>query len=138
MRTLALIVVAVALLRGAGAAGLEVGAAADRKWQTGTCTDVGTKRDLRVGAGAADSGGFVRSGSSKGTTPEVATYVFETDDLRIELQELQPIGPESLKVTVGDRVTFAVDKKTAYVRDAKGAERRLLVTKTTTKRKPQS
>jgi len=34
-------------------------------------------------------------------------------------------------------VTFAVDKKTAYVRDAKGAERRLLVTKTTTKRKPQ-
>jgi len=69
----------------------------------------------------------------RGTLPEVATYVIETDTLRIEMQEVQPIGPESLKMSVGDHVVFALDKKTAYVRDAKETEHRLLVTKKITK-----
>jgi len=67
---------------------------------------------------------------------EVATYVIETDTLRIETQEVQPIGPESLKMSVGDHVVFALDTKTAYVRDAKETEHRLLVTKKITKPKP--
>jgi len=111
-------------------------AAAERKWETGTCTDVGTKRDARVGAGAAGTRPFAGTGISRGTTPEVATFVIETETLRIEAQELQPIGPESLNLKVGDPVSFAIEKKTLYVRDAKGDERRLLVNKNTVKPKP--
>ncbi|HMD34741.1 MAG TPA: hypothetical protein VKH42_07230 [Vicinamibacterales bacterium] len=125
MRTFGVIIVALTV----------VCAAAERKWQTGTCMDVGTKRDARVGAGAADSGPFVRSGVSKGTLPEVATFVIETESVRIEAQELQPIGPGSLNFKAGDPVSFAVDKKTLYVRDANGAEHRLLVTKNANKPK---
>jgi hypothetical protein len=110
-------------------------AAAERKWQTGTCTDVGTKRDARVGAGAANSGPTVR-GTSRGTLPEVATFVIETETLRIEAQELQPIGPETLNLKAGDPVSLAIEKKTLYVRDAKGGERRLLITRNTVKPKP--
>ena len=111
-------------------------AAAERKWQTGICTDVGTKRDARVGAAAAGSGPFVRGGTSRGTLPEVATFVIETETLRIEAQELQPIGPETLNLKAGDPVSLAIEKKTLYVRDAKGGERRLLITRSTVKPKP--
>ena len=126
MKNVGVIVVAVAFLS----------AAAERQWQTGTCVDVGVKHDARVGGGTADFGPFTRQRIPRGTLPEVATYVIETDTQRIETQEVQPIGPESLKMSVGDHVVFALDKKTAYVRDAKETEHRLLVTKKITKPKP--
>ena len=65
----------------------------------------------------------------KGGMPEVATYVIETSDLRLELQDVEPIGPESLNVTVGDQVVFAVQKNTVYIRNADRTEHRLQITK---------
>jgi hypothetical protein len=112
-----------------------VGGGSERNWTPATCKDVGVKRDMRVGAGAADSGPFVRAGGgSRGSIPEVATFVFETETLRIEAQEMHQIGPASLNIKVGDTVTVALDKKTLYVREGdKKDEYRLLVTKSTSK-----
>jgi len=109
--------------------------AAERRWHTATCVDAGVKRDARMGAGAADFGPFVRGRIPKGSTPEVATYVIETADERLEIQELEPIGRASLEITIGDQVVFALEKKTAYVKDANGTEHRLLVTKKSAKPK---
>jgi hypothetical protein len=71
--------------------------------------------------------------SGKPPLVEVGTYVIETDDQRIELQDMVPIGQRGsfdLNVTVGDPVTFALEgKRTAYIRKADGHEYRLLVVK---------
>lgn len=63
---------------------------------------------------------------------EVATYVVETDDRRIELEDSVPIGGRGsfdLRVTVGAKVTFALHKSTAHIQIADGKEYRLRVTK---------
>jgi hypothetical protein len=122
----------VAALLGLLAVGM---AAAERHWQMGTWTDRATRRQM-VDFGPGSSG-F----GSPGATPtlramaDIQTYVIETDDLRLELEETVPVGRDSLAVTVGQAVSFALDKNTVYVRDASGAEHRLRVTKKTTKRK---
>ena len=64
---------------------------------------------------------------------DVRTYVIETDTLRLEIEDVVPIGRRSLDVSIGDRVTFAVDKKSVYVRDADGKEHKLRLTKRTAK-----
>jgi hypothetical protein len=69
------------------------------------------------------------------TRPQVGNYVIETDDLRLELRDVAPIGPGSLRLTVGDQVTFALQKNTAYIRDEKGIEYRLRVVKKVAKAK---
>ena len=63
---------------------------------------------------------------------DVGTYVIETDDERIELQDMTPIASgDSLdrSVVLGASVTLAIEKKTAYIRVAGGKEHRLLVVK---------
>ena len=108
-------------------------AAADRKWQTGTWVDAGIKRTPYIGAAP----GTNRPPSPESMTPaplmaDVGTYVIETDDERIELQDMTPIANgDSLDATVvlGASVTFAIEKKTAYIRMAGGKEHRLLVVK---------
>jgi hypothetical protein len=108
--------------------------AADRQWQTGTWTDIGVKRTALVGDPAHE-----RSPSpfSKPMPTEVATYVIETADRRFELQNLVAVGnsPVDLHVTVGHEVTFAVEKKTAYIK-LDGREYRLLMLKNERKNKP--
>jgi hypothetical protein len=110
--------------------------AAGRHWQIGTWTDrATTRRMVDFGPG---SSGF----ASPGVAPtlralaDIETYVIETDDLRLELQEMVPIGRDSLGVTPGEPVTFALDKNTVYVRDANRVEHKLRLTKKTIKRKP--
>ena len=85
-----------------------VGRAADRDWQTGTWGDVGRKNTVRL-------------------------FIIETADVRLELQDTVPVGQRSLNVTPGAKATFALDRTSAYVREANGAEHRLLVTKRTPK-----
>jgi hypothetical protein len=108
--------------------------AADRRWQTGTWTDMGVKRTPFVGDPVAER---MPTGFNKRAMTEVATYVIETDDRRYELQDMVAIGREAfdLHVTVGDSVTFAVEKKTAYIKLDKG-EYRLLVLKSERKKAP--
>lgn len=61
---------------------------------------------------------------------EVATYVIETDERRYHLQDLAAIGSNDFdrSVKIGSSVTFAIEKKTAYIQLARG-EYRLLVLK---------
>ena len=89
-----------------------VSSAADRRWQTGTLTDVGIKRTALVGDPMHDR---LPPVFNKPVLTEVATYVIETADLRLELQDMVPItqGTFDVNVKVGSAVTFAVDKKTA-------------------------
>jgi hypothetical protein len=123
----------IAALLGLLAVGL---AAADRHWQTGMWIDHATKRQM-VDFGPGSSG-FGQPGATPAlrAMADVQTYVIETDTLRLELQEVVPIGRDALAATVGKPVTFALDKSTVYVRDAGGVEHALHVTKKTTKQKP--
>jgi hypothetical protein len=110
------------------AIGLQCGAA-ERKWQTGTCTDVGSAPDVF----ASDYDRGVGRTTIKPSTPIVATYVLETSTLRLEMRELVPIGTGSLLISIGDTVTFALQKNAAYIKDRNGHEQRLRVPKKTLK-----
>jgi hypothetical protein len=101
--------------------------AADRKWQTGTWTDVGVKRTPWVGDPVHER---MPPGFNEAMLTEVGTYVIETDDRRFELQAMVAIGREAfdLHVVVGHPVTFAVAKKTAFIR-LDGREYRLRILK---------
>jgi hypothetical protein len=107
------------------------GFAAERSWQTGTWADVRTTRPRVVfGLGPSPNGPRPR-------TPPTATlvriYVIETDVWRFELTDVAPPSSRIVDAVVGEAVTFAVDKKTLYVRDRNGLEYRLRVTKKLTK-----
>jgi len=121
------------LLLAALVAGLS--SAADRRWQTGTLTDMGIKRTPYVGDPVRDR---LPPVFNKPVLTEVATYVIETADLRLELQDMVPItqGTFDIGVKPGTAVTFAVEKKTVYIRKPDGSEYRLLVAKSTRKKKP--
>jgi hypothetical protein len=127
MRPLALIVVLLSLA---------VGAAAERRWQTGTWAEADVKRRVvDFGPGAS---GF---GRPNNTPPmramaDVHTYVIEAGNLRFELEDVVQVGRGSVEAVVGQPVTFAVDKKTVYVRDADGGERKLRLLKKTPKAAP--
>jgi hypothetical protein len=65
-------------------------------------------------------------------TPEVGTYVIETSELRLELEDTAPIGSFGsfdASVNIGASVTFAVNKSVAYIRNADGTEHRLRIIK---------
>jgi len=110
-----------------------VQASDDREWQTGTWTDVGVKRTPFVGNPAHER---MPPGFNKPEMTEVAIYVIETVDRRYELQDMVAIGSEAfdVHVTVGKSVTFAVEKKTAYIK-VDGREYRLLIVKNERRRK---
>jgi hypothetical protein len=107
--------------------------AAERSWQTGTWTDAGTKRQLiDFGPGSSGFGPPGRNPSMRAMA-DVRTYVIETDNLRLELQDTVPVGRRSVDVEIGAPVTFAIDKKAVYVRDPDGKEHKLRITKQTAK-----
>jgi hypothetical protein len=112
-----------------------VSSAADRRWQTGTLTDVGIKRTATVGDPVRER---LPPVFNRPVLTEVATYVIETADLRLELQDMVPITQATFDVSVkvGSAVTFAVEKKTAYIRKADSSEYRLLVLESARKKKP--
>ena len=102
---------------------------AERHWQTGTWGDVTTRRKLiDFGPGASP---FGRAGSqpTMRAMADVRQFVIETEELRIEMEDTVPIGRRSIEPVVGAAVTFALDKKAVYVRDAEGREHKLRLTK---------
>jgi len=100
---------------------------ADRRWLTGTWIQMGVKHTPFVGDARNEQ---FPPGPFKPPMTEVATYVIETDDRRYELQGMVAIGSDGFErnVTVGMPVTFAVEKKTAYIK-LERSEYRLLVLK---------
>src|ERR1700681_4614908 len=84
--------------------------AAERHWQTGTWGDVTTRRKLiDFGPGASP---FGRAGAQPPmrAMADVRTFVIETDELSIEMEDTVPIGRRSIEPVVGTAVTFALDK----------------------------
>jgi len=112
--------------------------AGERHWQTGKWISVDVKRRMvDFGPGASPFGG----GAQQPSTPamkamaDVRTYVIETDDLRIELDDVVQVNTRSIDAVVGLPVTFALEKNSVYVRDSDGVEHKLRVTKKTSKPK---
>ena len=62
---------------------------------------------------------------------DVHTYVLEGDGMRLELEEVVPVGRRSIEVMVGQSVSFALEKNSVYVKDSEGKEHKLRVTKKT-------
>ena len=104
----------------------------ERAWQTGTWRGVQIVRPKIVFGVPRDP----RVGSPAPALTEVRTYVIETDDLRLELKENTTADARRIDATVGEAVTFALEKNTVYIKEADGGEHRLAVTKKITKTKP--
>ena len=110
--------------------------AAERPWQTGTWTDVRTKRELLdFGPGASPFGGGRSSAPAMRALADTRIYIIETDLLRLELKDVVAVGHRSVDAVVGLPVTFAIEKNTVWIRDADGTEHKLRLTKKTTKPK---
>jgi hypothetical protein len=126
MKQLALMVVVALVFVNAWAAGPE------RAWQTGTW------RDVRIVRPKVVFGPPRRPGISSPATAlaEVRTYVIETEDLRFDLKENTTADAPRLDATIGELVTFAVEKNSVYIKGADGVEHKLSVTKKITKEKP--
>ena len=129
LRHLARVIVALILL-------VPVASASERHWQTGTWIDVSVKRRMvDFGPGSSPFG----NSSGRPTTPsmraqaDIRTYVIETDDVRLELEEVAKVNTRSIDAVVGLPVTFALEKNTVYVRDSDEVEHKLKVTKKITK-----
>jgi hypothetical protein len=115
----------------AGAASL---AAAERPWQEGTWTDISIKRQMfDFGPGSSPFGQPGGGAPSLRAMADVRVYVIETAELRIEIQDVVPIGRRSVDAEIGDKVTFALDKNTIYIKGVSGIEHKLRVTKKTQK-----
>ena len=110
--------------------------AAGRHWQAGVWRETGvTRQMLDFGPGASPFGEPTRAQTMRAMA-DVRTYVIETDDLRLELKDVVPVGRRSIDVTVGGAATFAIEKNTVYVRDPDGKEHRLRLTKKVLKPQP--
>ena len=99
--------------------------AAERDWQDGTWAEVRVTRPrIVIGVRPRPS-----PGSSAPAMTEIRTYVIDTKDLRLELKEPTPPPHRSVDAMVGERVRFALEKNTVYIRASDGVEHRLRVTK---------
>ena len=104
----------------------------ERAWQTGTWRGVQIVRPKVVfGVTRAP-----RVGSPAPAIAEVRTYIIETGDLRLELKENTTADAKRVDATVGEPVTFAIEKNTVYIKEAGGAEHKLSVCKLITKSRP--
>jgi hypothetical protein len=107
-----------------GAAGI----AAEREWQSGTWRDSKIERPkVLFSVQSRDPNSNVpRTAAAR----EVRTYVIENSTHRFELRQEATVDTPRIDVLLGQPVTFAVDKKTVYVRDG-GKEHKLSLRKQT-------
>jgi hypothetical protein len=107
-------------------------AAAARHWQSGTWRDADvTRRMIDFGPGSTSFDGGRRSTPAMRAMADVHTYVLEAEGIRLELEEVIPVGRRSIDAIVGQAVSFALEKNSVYVKDADGKEHKLRVTKKT-------
>ena len=108
---------------------LVAGARAERRWQTGTWSDVSTTRQLVDFGPGQSSFGPPNSALSMRALAEVRVFTIDTEEATYELRDTVPITRRSIDVRIGGAATFAVEKNTVYVRDANGTEHKLRLTK---------
>src|SRR5688572_14418720 len=103
--------------------------AADREWQTGTWRDSKIERPkVLFSVQSRDpNSNLPRTAAAR----EVRTYVIENSTHRFELRQDATVDTPRIDVLLGQPVTFAVDKKTVYVRDSEGKEHKLSLRKQT-------
>jgi hypothetical protein len=107
--------------------GLGVADGAERVWQTGTWREVKVDRPrVSFGVQSRDpNSNLPRTSPAR----EIRTYVIDTDSLRLELRQDATADMPLIDAMVGEPVTFALEKKTVYVKDSQGKEHRLNVRK---------
>lgn len=101
--------------------------AAEREWQTGTWREATVERPrVLFSTQTRDPNSPLPR-----TTParELRIYVIETDTLRLELRQDATVDTPRINVVFGQPATFALEKKTVYVKDEDGREHRLSVRK---------
>ena len=101
-------------------------ALAERQWQKGTWREAKINRPrVTFNVQPRDPNSNLPPAAQ---TREIRTYVIETQTLRLHLRQDATADTPRIGVLVGDPVTFALEKKTVYVRDD-GREYKLSVTK---------
>ena len=106
--------------------------AEERAWQTGKWVDVRIIRPRVVfGVISRDPAAV---GPRSMDPVEDHLYVVETDALRLEFKQ-KATPDRRIDATIGEPVTFALEKNTIYVKDRNGKEHVLSVTKKTAKTK---
>jgi hypothetical protein len=117
----------------AGLAGVN---AAERDWQTGTWSEARVERPrVLFSAQTRDPNSpLPRTAAAR----EVRTYVIDTETVRLELRQDATVDTPRISVLLGQPVTFAVDKKTVYVRDEDGREHKLSLRKQSALSSPQT
>ena len=103
--------------------------AAEREWQTGTWRDSKIERPkVLFSVQSRDpNSNLPRTAAAR----EVRTYVIENATHRLELRQDATVDTPRIDVMLGQPVTFALDKKTVYVRDGEGKEHKLSLRKQT-------
>ena len=130
MRRIAILIVLAAL------AGHSAVAAAEREWQTGTWREARVERPrVLFGTQTRDPNSPVpRTAPAR----ELRTYVIETDASRLELRQDATVDTPRIDVLFGQPVTFAIEKKTVYIKDEEGREHRLSLKKQSALSTPQA
>src|SRR5258707_8018379 len=85
--------------------------AADRHWQTGKWIDVSLKRrmvDFGPGSSPFGNSSGRPSPPSMQAQADIRTYVIETDELRLELEEVAKVNTRSIDAVIGLPGTFAL------------------------------
>ena len=103
--------------------------AAERQWQTGTWRDSKIERPkVLFSVQSRDpNSNLPRTAAAR----EVRTFVIESSTHRLELRQDATVDTPRIDVLLGQPATFAVDKKTVYVRDSEGKEHKLSLRKMT-------
>ena len=103
--------------------------AAEREWQTGTWRDSKIERPkVLFSVQSRDpNSNLPRTAAAR----EIRTYVIDTKTHSLELRQDATVDTPRIDVLLGQPVTFAVDKKTVYVRDSEGKEHKLSLRKAT-------
>ncbi|HUP38514.1 MAG TPA: hypothetical protein VM115_00230 [Vicinamibacterales bacterium] len=104
-------------------------AAADREWQTGTWRDTKVERPKVLFS--------VQSRDPNSNVPQMAaareirTFIIDSKTHSLELRQDATVDTPRIDVLLGQPVTFAIEKKTVYVRDTDGKEHKLSLRKQT-------
>jgi hypothetical protein len=110
--------------------------AADREWQTGTWYEARVERPrVLFSAQTRDPNSPLPRTSS--AAREIRIYVIETETARLELRQETTVDTPKINVLIGRPVTFAVEKKTVYIKDEEGREYKLELRKQSALSAPQ-
>jgi hypothetical protein len=103
--------------------------AAEREWQTGTWRESKVERPkVLFSVQSRDpNSNLPRTAAAR----EIRTFVIDTGTHRLELRQDATVDTPHVDVLLGQPVSFAIDKKTVYVKDGEGKEHKLSLRKVT-------